>query len=192
LEFRPYLDELQFSTEWVKWLAFDMSYGTGTAVNHDPAEEPVALVPFLTDTSETEVGVTVRPTPRLRLEQRFNLTELNNRVGSARIASELQSRSKLSYQFNRALSLRAIVDYEIEEADPKLFDAEERKAKWGMDLLLTYLLNPGTAFYVGYTSQYENLKTVGFGRDLDVVRTRSPGLEIGRQLFVKVNYLWRF
>jgi hypothetical protein len=190
LKFRPYLNQLEFSTEWVRWLGFDVYYGAGTAVNHDPAEEPVELAPFLTNTVEKELGMTVRPTPRLRFEQRFNHTELNARVGSARIASELQSRSKLSYQFNRALSLRAILDYEIEEADPALFDAEEREATWGLDLLLTYLLNPGTAFYVGYTSEYENLKSVGFGRD--VIRTNSPGLEVGRQLFVKVNYLWRF
>jgi hypothetical protein len=192
LEFRPSINQVEFGTEWVKWLGFDAYYGRGTAVNHDPAEEPVELAPFLTNTIEKEIGVSVRPTPRLRLEQRFNHTELNNRVGLARIASELQSRSKLSYQFNRALSLRAIVDYEIEEADPKLFDAEEREAKFGLDLLLTYLLNPGTALFVGYTSQYENLRTVGFGRDRDVIRTRAPGLEVGRQLFVKVNYLWRF
>jgi hypothetical protein len=191
-EFRPYLNQVEFSTEWVKWLGFDVYYGRGTAVNHDPAEEPVELAPFLTNTIEKAVGVTVRPTPRLRFAQSFNHTELNNRVGFGRIVSELQSRSKLSYQFSRALSLRAIVDYEIEEADPALFDAEGREAKWGLDLLLTYLLNPGTAFYVGYTSQYENLRTVGFGRDRDVIRTRTPGLEVGRQLFVKVNYLWRF
>jgi hypothetical protein len=190
LEFLPYFNQVEASTEWVRWLGVDVVYGTGTAVNHDPAEEPVELLPFLTNVVEKEVGMTVRPTPRLRFEQRFNQTQLTTRLESARVASELQSRSKLSYQFSRALSLRAIVDYKIEEADTSLFDADEREAKWGLDLLLTYLLNPGTAFYVGYTSEYENLRTIGFGQD--VIRTRSPGLEVGRQLFVKVNYLWRF
>jgi hypothetical protein len=134
--------------------------------------------------------MTVRPAPRLRFEQRFNQTELATRLASDRIASELQLRSKLTYQFNRALSLRTIVDYKIEEADPALFDAEEREAKWGLDLLLTYPLYPGTAFYLGYTSEYENLTTVGSAGD--VVRTRLPGLQVERQLFAKVNYLWRF
>ncbi len=190
LEFRPYLNQLEASTEWVRWLGVDVSYGAGTAVNHDPAEDPVELAPFLTNVVEKEVGMTVRPTSRLRFEQRFNHTQLNMRTVSARVASELQSRSKFSYQFNRALSLRTIVDYKIEEANTDFFDAEPRQAKWGLDLLLTYLLNPGTALYVGYTSEYENLRITDRGRD--VVRTRAPGLEVGRQLFVKVNYLWRF
>jgi hypothetical protein len=190
LEFRPALNQVEASTEWVRWLGVDVFFGSGTAVNHDPAEEPVELAPFLTNVVEKEVGMTVRPTPRLRFEQRFNHTELNNRIGSGRIASELQLRSKLSYQFSRALSLRTIVDYKVEEADTALFDSDARQAKWGLDLLLTYLLNPGTAFYVGYTSEYENLKIMGLGRE--VLRTRSPGLEVGRQLFAKVNYLWRF
>jgi hypothetical protein len=191
VEFRPFANVVEVSSEWLKWLAFDAEYVWETAVNHDPAEEPVELAPFLTDATEIKAGVTLRPTPRLRFEQALTRAELRTRGGSARIATEHQLRTKIGYQFNRAFSLRAIVDYEIQEADTTLFDDEERQAQWGLDLLFTYLLHPGTALYFGYTTEYENLRTVGvFERD--VVRTRSPGLQVGRQLFLKLNYLWRF
>jgi hypothetical protein len=191
LEFRPSANVVEVSSEWLKWLAFDAAYVSETAVNHDPAKKPVQLAPFLTNATEIEMGVTLRPTPRLRFQQVLNRVELTTRGESARIATERQLRTKVGYQFNRTFSIRAIVDYEIQEADTTLFDDEERQAEWGLDLLFTYLVHPGTALYFGYTTEYENLKTVGvFERD--VVRTRSPGLQVGRQLFLKLNYLWRF
>jgi hypothetical protein len=97
-------------------------------------------------------------------------------------------RSKLNYQFSRFLSLRAIVDHQAEDANPLLFDEDERDREWGYDLLLTYLLRPGTALYVGYADAYENNRLL----DNEVVRTRSPRTSVGRQFFVKLSYLLRF
>jgi hypothetical protein len=201
VEFRPFANVVEVSSEWLKWLAFEAAYVWETAVNHDPAEKPEKLDPFLTNATEIEMGVTLRPTPRLRFEQSLTRAALKTRADSGHlpimvaegtpVATEHQLRTKIGYQFNRAFSLRAIVDYEIEEANTALFDDDERQAKWGLDLLFTYLLHPGTALYFGYTTQYENLRTVGLF-DRDVVRTRSPGLQVGRQVFLKLNYLWRF
>jgi len=54
-----------------------------------------------------------------------------------------------------------------------------------------YLVNPGTAFHVGYTDRYENL-AVAPGSPPSLFRSRSPDLSVGRQVFVKLSYLWRF
>ena len=57
------------------------------------------------------------------------------------------------------------------------------------DILLTYLLNPGTALYVGVSDGFDNLA-------LDPVNglrpTRNPTTSTGRQFFIKTSYLFRF
>ena len=61
------------------------------------------------------------------------------------------------------------------------------------DILFTYLLNPGTALYVGYTDRYENLgvdPTLPFA--LRLQRIGQPTTPTGRQFFVKLSYLLRF
>src|SRR5439155_24743269 len=70
-----------------------------------------------------------------------------------------------------------------------LADVEDDK-QWRADVLLTYLPNPGTAVYVGYTASYRNLGLVG--SPPEVARRRSPDTSIGRQVFVKLSYLLRF
>ncbi len=63
------------------------------------------------------------------------------------------------------------------------------------DFLVTYLLHPGTAVYVGYTDRYANL-TLDPGAPPSVPptlnRIASPTTSTGRQFFVKMSYLFRF
>src|SRR5213594_467968 len=183
--FRPYETKATLATEWLKWLGLDASYTWGTAVNHDPAD---GLTPFLGWAAETEVKVTLRPTSRLRMDQAYIVSLLNTAAG-VRVLSERLLRAKVNYQFNRFVSLRAIVDYEAETGDTTLADVEDDK-QWRADVLLTYLPNPGTAVYVGYTDSYRNLGLVG--SPPEVARRRSPDTSIGRQVFVKLSYLLRF
>jgi hypothetical protein len=184
--FRPYKTEASFTTEWLKWLGIEATYAWGGDVNHDPAD---GLDPFLGRAAEAELQLTVRPTPGLRVDQAAIESRLDTRAG-ARVFTERQFRTKINYQFSRFLSFRAIVDYKAEFGDTTLADIEDKR-KWGADLLLTYLVNPGTAFYVGYTDRYENL-AIAPGPPPSLFRSRSPDLSVGRQVFVKLSYLWRF
>jgi hypothetical protein len=183
--FRPYNTAASFTTEWFNWLTVDASYKWGAAVNHDPAK---GLDPFLGRAAEAEVNVTLRPTPRLRLDQAAIHSRLNTRSGG-RVFTERLLRTKVNYQFNRFLSLRAIVDYESQVGDTMLANLGDER-KWGADVLLTYLVNPGTALNVGYTDHYENLGLVGSPPSVE--RRRRPDTSTGRQLFVKLSYLLRF
>jgi hypothetical protein len=147
--------------------------------------------------TEAELQLTLRPTPRFRFDQAYiysRLTTGNNPglPGGASGANVFENpilRWKLNYQFTRALSLRAIVDYEAVLPNPSLVDLEKEK-RFAADVLLTYLVNPGTAVHVGYTDNYENLylpPTSGAG----LRRVNSPFHSTGRQFFFKVSYLWR-
>jgi len=122
------------------------------------------------------------------MDQAYIVSRLNTTAG-VRVLSERLLRAKVNYQFNRFVSLRAIVDYEAETGDTTLADVEDDK-QWRADVLLTYLPNPGTAVYVGYTDSYRNLGLVG--SPPEVARRRSPDTSIGRQVFVKLSYLLRF
>lgn len=141
--FRPHATEVSFRTEWLKWLAVEASYARGTAVNHDPAP---GLEPFLGRASEAELGATLRPTPRWRLDGAFLASRLA--LGRTPVFTERRLRAKANYQFNRSLSLRAIVDYAAVVPNPAL-TGEEEERQWSADVLLTYLVHPGTALYVG-------------------------------------------
>jgi len=184
--FWPFKTQASISTEWLKWLALDATYAWGGDVNHDPAS---GLAPFLGRATEVDLQLTVRPTPRVMVDQAAIESRLDTWSG-ARVFTERQLRTKVNYQFNRFLSLRVIVDYKAEFGDTTLADIEDKR-KWGADLLLTYLVNPGTALYVGYTDRYENL-AIAAGSPPTLFRSRSPDLSVGRQVFVKLSYLWRF
>jgi hypothetical protein len=191
LGFRPHSTELQVETKWLSWLAVDVSYAWGAAVNHDPADD---LLPALGRGTEAGVRLTVRPTPRLSWESRYNFSTLRTIPGSALLFKEHQLREKFNYQFSRTLFIRAIIDYQRANANTALFDDDPRQREWGTDVLFTYLLHPGTALHLGITDQYENLAVRrGLpGSDPEVVFTRSPRMSVGRQVFLKMSYLIPF
>ncbi len=186
---------LYFSTQRLKWVGIDASYIHGTNINFFPSP---GLLPFLARSDDATVGVTFRPTARMQVDETYLYDRLGTRANprtvgpsnSAAIFNNHLFRTKLNYQFTRAFSLRAIVDYDATLPNPALVDLERSKRLTG-DLLLTYLLHPGTAIYVGYTDHRENLS---FDPDnpAGLRRTGFPGFPTGRQVFVKMSYLFRF
>lgn len=177
------------STEPLHWMSVDASYTRGTNINYFPSE---GLVPFLGTSSDATAGFTIRPTARFRLGETYLWDQLHTipgrapAVDSRSIFHNHLLRTKVSYQFTRALSARAIIDYNAVLSNPALVDLERTK-RIGVDFLLSYTVNPGTAVYLGYSSQFDNLALDNFGTH----RVGSPGLMTGRQVFVKVSYLFR-
>jgi len=191
--FRKQMTTVTASTAWLKSLRAWAAYQQGTDINFDPAP---GLVPFLADARQTELGVTLRPSARLTFEQTYIDNRLDARSGfspvlpdSARSAFVNRlARSKVNYQFTRPLSLRWILDYAAVDPNESLV-ALERERRLQVDVLLTYLLNPGTSLFAGYTDREENLMAGPAGRRA-LLRTNAL-TNTGRQFFVKVSYLWR-
>ncbi len=197
--FRKHTTMLSFSTQLLKWLTGFADYSVGSNPNFFPGP---AQLPFLAHSSAADAGFTFRPSPRLRFDQTYILARLVTRSGSTpagfsggqSIFSNHILRSKLNYQFNRELSVRAIVDYNAVLSNPQLVQLDRSKRLTG-DLLVTYLLNPGTALYVGYTDRYENLVLDPGSPPLlspFLRRSASPTTSTGRQFFIKLSYLFRF
>ena len=191
--FRKGSNNYIFNSEWFKWLALRSVYTHGTAVNYYPA---TGYRPFLGNSQYASLDLTLRPGRRLRLDQRYVYSHLRTRPGwqptpaTASTYSNHILRSKVNCQFTRELSFRAILDYNGVLPNASLVTLE-RKKRASYDLLLTYLLHPGTALYAGYTDIYENLM-FDPSRPPYLRLSGFPDMNTGRQVFVKLSYAFRF
>jgi hypothetical protein len=192
-EFRKSANNLIFNTGWYKWLAVQSTFSQGNAVNYYPAS---GLAPFLGDSQDANVVLTIRPTPRLRLDETYIYSHLRAHSGwdftgaTPGIYTNHIARSKVNYQFTRQLSLRAIVDYNGVLPNESLVSLTRTK-RMGYDVLLTYLLHPGTALYAGYTDIYQNLR-FDPAKPPYLQLSRFPDFNTGRQAFVKLSYVFRY
>ena len=108
-------------------------------------------------------------------------------------------RSKVNYQFTRALSARVIAEY-----DPTLANSAQtslqRTKQVSTQALLAWLPHPGTAVYFGYSNDLQNIDRSLCNRlpsgACDLNNTALPRsdsfLNDGRQIFLKASYLFRF
>jgi hypothetical protein len=141
----------------------------------------------------------LKPMRHLEIDNTYILDRLLN--GAARHAAFNNHiiRSKWNYQFNPAWSLRFITQYNGLLANP-LYSSLSTTKNLNFDFLITYMPHPGTAVYVGYNSNLENL-IPGLCEILPGSVTcipNGPGLvrsnyfiNDGRQFFVKISYLFR-
>lgn len=193
INFRKRQTSFSFETGWLKWLEFSAGLDRGEEINFFPSS---GLQPFLADAVEADVSLTIKPTERLVLDGRYLFTRLSARdrvmhlPRGASIVDNHIWRTRAAYQFTRNLSLRVIVDYSEVLPEAALIDLEEEK-RFTADVLASYLLNPWTAIYVGYTDGYGNVEIDPVFRDR-LRPTESPFNSIGRQVFVKLSYLLRF
>jgi hypothetical protein len=162
--------------------------GWGRGINF----EPVAGPPTSARSNYVVGNVTVRPLSRLTIDNRYIHSRLRLVGRDAAIFNHNIIRSKWNYQFSRELSLRFIAQYSGLIANPEFTALNSRKSG-NIDLLLTYLLHPGTAVYLGYNSNLQNLDpSLALDPDGSLLRTRSRFINDGRIVFVKVSYLLRF
>ena len=178
---------LRFASQTVqtwgfKRATFDLSYATGTRINYTPAS---GVAPFLANGNDLQAGFTLRPVARLKIDEIYYLTRL--RTAQASVLVNHLTRTRINYQFTRELSLRVIMDYNAVLENAALIDLTRQKRITG-DALLTYLIHPGTALYVGYTDQLGNLGLIdGMVRPIPF-----PSTTTARQFFAKISYLFRF
>jgi len=174
-----------FHTEYFKRATFDAGYSKGTRINYDV----VSMLPaFRGNGDELQANITLRPTSRLKLDEIYYLTRLYTAGPNPEsVFINHLARSRATYQFTRELSLRLILDYNGVLQNPALINLDRQKRITG-DVLLTYLLHPGTAFYIGYTDRLENLALFPG----QVNRIGFPSTTTGRQFFTKISYQFRF
>ena len=193
VEFRKRQNSVGFETAWLTWLETSAQVERGDEINYYPA---AGLPAFLADSTAAELSLTLKPVARFRVDQTYLFTRLSRRGaapaidGGGVIVDNHIWRSRAAYQFTRGLSVRAILDYSGVLPDAAAIDLEKEK-RFSADVLATYLVNPWTAVYVGYSDGYGNVEIDPDFRDR-VRPTRSPFHSTSRQVFVKMSYLLRF
>jgi hypothetical protein len=109
----------------------------------------------------------------------------------------------VNYQFTKELSLRVILDYDATLANDQLLNIQSNLGSYPggpfpatkqftTDVLMTYLLHPGTALYVGYNNGLSNLRLDESLSTPAVTFQGGPTNRTGQLFFVKLSYLFRF
>ena len=185
-----------FRTAPVPQLSVNIVGLHGATVNYSPVGN---ALPSLLREDQVNAVITLQPIGRLTIDNTYLLDRGTDAHSSAHVYESQTLRTKINYQFTRALSFRAIVEYDSVARNP-LFSSLDRTKQVSPQLLLTWLPHPGTAIYLGYNSDLQNLdrtlcnRTAGGTCDpnnTDAPRS-SQYLNDGRDLFLKASYLLRF
>src|SRR6267154_666145 len=204
--FRKHSTSLLAATQPYKWISFSVRYTQGIGENFFPAP---GLLPFLANASRVNFGLTLRPASRFRFDDLLIYYRLGTRTGwttppftpGQSVFNNYLNRAKLNYQFTKELSLRLILDYNATIANAQLLDVQTNLGGvdggpfaptklFTTDVLLTYLLHPGTAVYAGYNNGFTDLSLASVA---DGIGPRgSPANTTNRLFFVKLSYLFRY
>jgi hypothetical protein len=168
-------------------LSFAGEYARGTVINLVP---PEGVEPALADSSQGLLNATWFATHAIRLEGTYVFSRVSEPSSARRAFDNHILRSRLSWQLTRELSARTIVQYDSLVADPELTSLETTK-NLNVDVLVTYLVNPWTALYVGYNNNQNDLRLMPAGDHTELARNGRLGPD-SWQFFVKLSYLFRF
>jgi hypothetical protein len=181
---------IEGGTSWFKQFDFNWFFVSGGGVNYSPA---AGQVPSFGHEDQGNFTLTFHAYGRLRIDNTYLLEHVRQDTPHLTAVTNHIVRTKWNYQFTRALSARLILQYNSVLSNPDI-SALPRTKNFNTDFLITYLVHPGTAIYVGYNTDLANLN-----RDLAVdpmtafiQTTRRSYINDSRQFFIKASYLFRF
>jgi hypothetical protein len=175
---------------------FNLQAIRGGNVNYNPA---AGQIPSLLNEETVQLLFTVQPVHPLTADNTY-LLDRDHAVSNGAFVYEAQTmRSVVNYQFTRAISARLVAEYDSTLANPAQTSLLRSK-EFATQALLTWLPHPGTAVYVGYGNDLQNLDRSLCNRlpggVCDANNTTPPRagpmLNDGRQIFIKASYLFRF
>ncbi len=143
--------------------------------------------PFLGRGGGGGMFLTVRPVPRFQSQININTSRLVDPRNDDELVFDVTIVRALStYQFTDRLALRNIAE----------FNTLERTA--GLNLLVSYRVNAGTVFYIGYDDRYQQGDLImgedfdGDGMDDYLFPSVTTLQRTNRAFFTKFQYLFRY
>jgi hypothetical protein len=211
-DYHEHLSDVRFQTGYLRKVTVGAEYTWGDGVNFVPAanSSPQGL---LSRSNTAQATLTFRPVKPLKIENTYLFERLRAtdneyllalaqmpgvRIGRGIFNNHIV-RSKWNWQFTPQLSLRLILQYNSILANtpgntfyPYTYLPTQKQ--FNADFLVTYLVHPGTAIYIGYNSDLQNLNhnLMQDPAGLAGLYTAKGYLNDSRQFFVKVSYLFRF
>lgn len=162
------------------------SFTFGRAVHFSPAG---TRVPDTGAHRSTRVTLNLRPLTPLRVDNTWLRTSLVLDDGRAFATSIV--RTRIAWQFTREWSLRVIGQYDSTQSDARLTTVRPRR-NFNADVLLTRLINPWTAIYLGYNGNAQNIELVQVdGGRREIHRTAGLARD-SWQVFIKWSRLFRW
>jgi len=213
-DYHEHASGASFQTGYFKKATIQASYYWGNSINFVALPASINSSPynqpFVAREDTAQASLTLRPFQPLKIENTYLFDRLragNGAFSAAQaqfpgagrgIFNDHILRSKWNWQFTPQLSVRVILQYNALLAgtpgvgSPYTYLPTSRE--FNADFLITYLVHPGTAIYIGYNSDLQNLNVVPAapGAPGFVTNTARTYLNDSRQLFVKVSYLFRF
>lgn len=179
---------VNFATSYWRDGTFQVQFAKGKSVNFVP---PEGEIPSSADLMSIVASAQTRPAQRLQVSANYFFTELKTPGIDQTIFDDHIIRMRTNIQFTRELSLRLIVQYEATITNPELTSLDDLRNLNG-DVLLTYMVNPWTALYIGYNGNRTNLQLTDDETGVVLHRTNGDLIDNAHQFFLKFSYLLRF
>ncbi len=176
-----------FNSEYFSNVNLNAAYSFGREINLVPVQ---GASPAPADATQAEMVLTLRPNRHLRNDNTYIFSRLIGRESGESIFNNHIFRSRWNWQFNREIALRVILQYDAVLVNQQATRLAPRK-NLNADFLFTYLMNPWTALFVGYNSNFRNVALVPIGFGSGLVAS-DDFLHDSRQFFVKFSYLIQF
>ncbi|PYX05543.1 MAG: hypothetical protein DMG88_21120 [Acidobacteria bacterium] len=174
-------------TSWFKEVDLNWFFDSGGGINFNPS---VGRIPLLAHEDQVNFTLSVHAGGRLRIDNSYLLEHLREREAHLTDVTNHIIRSKWNYQFTKELSARVILQYNSVLSNPLLSSLSPTKG-FNADFLISYLVHPGTAIYIGYNSDLQNLDRRLIPTPTGLLTTRDDFVNDSRQFFVKISYLFR-
>jgi hypothetical protein len=162
---------IQGYTQILKQLYLEASVRRGDLLYYDPE------APFQGRGTIASMGLVFQPVEKLNNYFSVNFTDFFRKANGEKIYDYTILRNRLTFQFNKYLFLRGIVEYNT------------YYKKMNADLLASFTYIPGTVIYLGYGSAFEKVR---WDRDERDYMPSDSFLNTRGSFFFKASYLWRF
>jgi hypothetical protein len=136
-------------------------------------------VPFLGDGASGRMFMSIRPHSRLQSQINITTSRLVDPSDQSEVFDVKIVRATTTYQFTDRLLLRNILDHNT------------FSRTLGANVLLTYRVNSGTVFFVGYDDRYRQGDLI-FDDNDDPVFFTTDFERTNRAFFTKISYLFRY
>ena len=131
--------------------------------------------PFLGSTTAWDVAIALRPVPRFQSDFSVAASRFVDTRNSRDEFDVKILRSLSTYQFTERLLLRNITEHNTLDKTV------------GENLLLTYRVNAGTVFYLGFDTRYRHGDQIN-----PTLFPRDTYRRTNRAVFTKLQYLFRY
>ena len=135
--------------------------------------------PFLGDSTSGNMFMSLRPFSRLQASLNMRTSRLIDPRDQTEVFDVKIFRTQTTYQFTDRLLLRNILEYNT------------FNRTFGANLLVTYRVNSGSVFYIGYDDRYKQGHLI-FDDDDEPLFFTTDFERTNRAFFMKISYLFRY